>query len=177
MLTIGEAARQSGVPAKTIRFYEAQGLVPPAARTGAGYRLYTGNDVRRLQLMRRLRLLGLPLVEVKMFAARAFASDCAAYARQLLDLVAHQRSTINHRIAELEVLRAELNELERRVSNLHPVPDGLTVLTCCSCPLVDGEPGAQGYCTCVEPAPPVEDPASVPWVSRNRRGEPAAATE
>ena len=60
-LTIGEVSRCTGVPIKTIRFYEAEQVIPPPARTEAGYRLYTSADVRRLHLARQARLLGLVL--------------------------------------------------------------------------------------------------------------------
>ena len=46
-LTIGAVARRTGVPVPTIRFYEAEGVIPAPARTAAGYRLYGTTDIRR----------------------------------------------------------------------------------------------------------------------------------
>jgi DNA-binding transcriptional MerR regulator len=132
-----------------IRFYEAQGIIPPPKRTEAGYRLYSPNDVRRLRLARRARLLGLPLPEVRDLVDRAFSSECGAYAQEILQLVSAQRARIDQQIAELQALRGELDGLEqdaRLVSS--EVPPGLTVAECAHCLLMDGESGEGGYCTC-----------------------------
>ena len=59
VFTIGQLARRTGVPARTIRFWSDAGLVPPAARSGSGYRLYHADAVARLDLVRTLRELGL----------------------------------------------------------------------------------------------------------------------
>ena len=100
-LTIGKVAQQSGMSVPTIRFYEAEGIIPAPGRTEAGYRLYSPNDVRRLRLARRARLLGLSLPEVKELVDRAFSSECSAYAQEILGLVAMQRARIDQQIAEL----------------------------------------------------------------------------
>ena len=60
-LTIGQLAKVTGVPAKTIRHYEAVGALPHPQRSGAGYRLYTGADVRRLEIIRGARALDMSL--------------------------------------------------------------------------------------------------------------------
>lgn len=62
-LTIGRLATEAGVPADTIRYYESVGLLPPPARSEAGYRLYPRAELRRLRLIRRAKLLGLSLAE------------------------------------------------------------------------------------------------------------------
>src|SRR5918992_648045 len=111
-LTIGKVFRLTGVPARTTRFYEAERVIPPPSRSDAGYRLYSPNDVRRLRLARRARLLGLPLPEVKDLVDRAFSSECGAYAQEILQLVSVQRARIDQQIAELQALRSELDSLE-----------------------------------------------------------------
>jgi DNA-binding transcriptional MerR regulator len=58
---IGQLARLSGVPVKTIRFYSDEGLLPPSGRTEAGHRRYDEADLARLQLIRSLRELGVDL--------------------------------------------------------------------------------------------------------------------
>ena len=56
-LTIGQLARMTGLSVKTIRWYSDQGLVPPAGRSAAGYRLYDSEALVRLELVRTLRRL------------------------------------------------------------------------------------------------------------------------
>jgi DNA-binding transcriptional MerR regulator len=150
-LTISKVAHQSGMSIPNIRFYEAQGIVPTPGRTEGGYRLYSPNDVRRLRLARRARQLGLSLAEVKSLVERAFASDCGAYAQEILDLVATQRARIDQQIAELLALRGELDSLERNARVIAAdVPAGLTVDQCGRCLLVDGEGGEGGLCQCTQ---------------------------
>jgi DNA-binding transcriptional MerR regulator len=137
-LTIGAVARQTGVPVPTIRFYEATGVIPTPARSAAGYRLYGVTDVRRLRLVRRARLLGLGLPEVKALVAQAFAAECTAYVTQLLDHLARQRGDIRRQMAELEALATELDALEAHVRHAQTalVP-GQRVAECRFCPLID----------------------------------------
>lgn len=154
-LTISKVAHQSGMSVPNIRFYEAQGIIPAPKRTEAGYRLYSPNDVRRLRLARRARLLGLSLREVKDLVDRAFSSECAAYAQEILHLVATQRARIDQQIAELQALRSELDTLEQDARLItSDVPTGLTVAECVHCLLVDGESGERGFCAC-NPTPQV----------------------
>jgi DNA-binding transcriptional MerR regulator len=65
LLTIGELARSAGLTAKTVRFWSDQGLLPPAGRTPAGYRLYDPGALARLGLIRTLRDLGVGLADVR----------------------------------------------------------------------------------------------------------------
>ncbi len=61
LVTIGELARLAGLTVKTVRFWSDEGLVPPADRTRAGYRLYGPEALVRLGLVRPLRDLGVDL--------------------------------------------------------------------------------------------------------------------
>jgi DNA-binding transcriptional MerR regulator len=64
-LTIGELSRRTGVPVKTLRFWSDEGLLPPATRTSAGYRLYAEDVTIRVDLVRTLREAGLGLEAIK----------------------------------------------------------------------------------------------------------------
>ena len=63
-MNIGRAAKASGVSAKMIRHYEEVGLIPPAARTEAGYRQYGDADVHTLRFVRHARDLGFSIREI-----------------------------------------------------------------------------------------------------------------
>lgn len=65
LMDIGQAAKESGVSLKMIRHYEAIGLMPKAARTSAGYRLYSANDIHMLRFIKRARYLGLPMSDIR----------------------------------------------------------------------------------------------------------------
>lgn len=65
LYTIGEAARRTGVPARTIRFWCDSGVLPPAGRSADGYRRFDAAALARLDLVRTLRDLGLGLAEVR----------------------------------------------------------------------------------------------------------------
>ncbi|WP_326765422.1 MerR family transcriptional regulator [Streptomyces sp. NBC_01591] len=70
LLPIGDLARQTGLTVKTVRFYSDRGIVSPAARSPAGYRLYDPDAVARLRLVRTLRELGLDLSTTRKVADR-----------------------------------------------------------------------------------------------------------
>lgn len=98
-LTIGQAARAAGVSRKAMRVYEAKGLLPPAARSDAGYRLYTDADVELLIFIRRARQLGLHLDDIRQVLAVHSGGDTpCGTVRELVD----------ERIIEIDILVAEL---------------------------------------------------------------------
>lgn len=64
LLNIGEAAAASGISAKSIRHYEESGLIPPAHRTFANYRLYSQADVHTLRFIKSARALGFSIPDI-----------------------------------------------------------------------------------------------------------------
>lgn len=64
-MNIGAAAKASGVNAKLIRHYESIGIIPKAARSESGYRTYSETDVHVLTFVRRARMLGFSIKEIK----------------------------------------------------------------------------------------------------------------
>ena len=61
-LTSGQLGKLTGVPPKTIRYYEEAGILPLPERSESRYRLYSETDVRRLELIRRARALDMTLL-------------------------------------------------------------------------------------------------------------------
>ncbi|GHH91781.1 MerR family transcriptional regulator [Streptomyces capillispiralis] len=87
LYSIGELARRTGSTVKTIRFYSDSGLLPPADRSPAGYRLYDHDAVTRLDLVRTLRDLGLDLVAIRKVMDRELAlPEVAAVHADALDV-------------------------------------------------------------------------------------------
>ena len=85
-LTIGQLSRRIGLSVKTIRWYSDQGLVPPAGRTAAGYRLYGVEALARLELVRTLRRLGIDLRTIERVLAREVdLAEVAATHAEALD--------------------------------------------------------------------------------------------
>ncbi|WP_343602946.1 MerR family transcriptional regulator [Mycobacterium sp.] len=113
-LTIGQAARAAGVSRKAMRVYEAKGLLPPAERTGAGYRLYTDADVDLLIFIRRARRLGLRLDDIRhVLAVHQGGETPCGTVRDLMD----QRITeIDTLVDELLALRKTLIQTRTRAA-------------------------------------------------------------
>jgi len=64
-MNIGTVAERSGVPPKSIRYYESIGLIQPAKRRANGYRSYSPLDMRTLAFIKRARSLGFSVEEVR----------------------------------------------------------------------------------------------------------------
>jgi Cu(I)-responsive transcriptional regulator len=106
---IGEAAKASGVTAKMVRHYESIGLLPPARRTEAGYRLYGSDDVRMLQFIHRGRALGFSLDRI---------ADLLALWRDKHRASADVRRLALEHIGELDRKIAELEAMKRTLASL-----------------------------------------------------------
>lgn len=115
-LTIGQLAEETGVSAKTIRYYESIGLLPRPPRGANRYRRYGTADVNRLHLLRRIRLLGVPLSLAKPLLAGTSDARCADVQRDLLALVETRLRAIDREIAELEQLRSDMHGYQRRLA-------------------------------------------------------------
>lgn len=86
LLTIGQLARRSGVPVRTIRFWSDAGVLPETDRSRGGYRRYDARAVARLDLVRTLRELGMGLDDVRtVLARRRSVADVAAAHVHALD--------------------------------------------------------------------------------------------
>lgn len=109
---IGEISRRTGASIRTIRFYEAEGLLPPTSRRPSGYRLYTEQDVEKLRFIQQAKRLGLALKEIRkiMRCSQDGLEPCCALVRQLFT---YKIGELEHKIAEFVAIR---NRLKVRLS-------------------------------------------------------------
>ncbi len=92
-MRIGELARQSGVPATALRYYEQLGLLPEPGRTESGYRVYGEEAVDRLAFIRAAQAVGLTLAEVRQVLGVRDAGE--APCRVVTDLIDHRHADVN----------------------------------------------------------------------------------
>ena len=109
-LKIGEVAQKSGVPVKTIRYYEEIGLLAPTVeRSETGYRLFATQVLNRLAFIKRAQSLGLSLREIKEILTLHDRGQLpCGEVKQLLN---EKLSAITQQIEALEILRSELQGL------------------------------------------------------------------
>ena len=111
-MNIGQAARSSGVPAKTIRYYEGIGLIAPARRSESGYRVYGGTDIETLRFVQRARALGFSIAEVT--SLLALWRDRERESGQVKQLARDHVKRIDAKIEQLRSMRATLAHLIER---------------------------------------------------------------
>lgn len=134
-VTIGEAARQSAVSAKMLRYYESLGLLGAVARTESGYRLYSAADIHTLRFIRRCRALGFSMIEIS----------------ELVGLWQDKRRASGN---VKKVAQKHVDELSERIAAMQAMQRTLsTLLNCChgddrpDCPILDDLAGAHGKTT------------------------------
>ena len=109
---IGEASALAGVSAKMIRHYESIGLIPEAARTFAGYRLYSDADVHRLQFIKRARTLGFSIKQIE--ALLSLWDDRSRASADVKRLAKVHAAELAQRIEEMQAMQRTLETLARR---------------------------------------------------------------
>ncbi|MBV9589052.1 MAG: Cu(I)-responsive transcriptional regulator [Hyphomicrobiales bacterium] len=111
-MNIGEAAADSGVPAKTIRFYEEAGIIKPAQRGQNGYRVYGEADIQTLRFIHRSRALGFTLKDVaellELYRNRKRAS------REVKKLALEHVAALDRKIAEMTKVRNTIAALAEK---------------------------------------------------------------
>jgi len=111
-MNIGAVAERSGVPPKTIRYYESIGLIGPAHRRPNGYRSYSAVDMRTLNFVKRARSLGFAVDEVRdlLDLWRNKTRTSAA----VKALATHHLEALDRKIEELGAVRGALADLVKR---------------------------------------------------------------
>jgi DNA-binding transcriptional MerR regulator len=124
-LQIGEVADRTGVTQRTLRFYEERGLLKPPSRMEGGFRLYSEDDIARVEQIKRLQsLLGLTLAEIKdMVEAEEIKDELrASYSPDLdvreridrlhkrIDVTKRQYGIIVTKLAAMTEMKADLEE-------------------------------------------------------------------
>lgn len=107
-MNIGDVATLSGLPAKTIRYYEEIGLVKPM-RSANGYRSFRKNDAHKLAFLGRARELGFSIEDCRCLLA--LYEDEHRASAEVKDIAEQHLNRIDGKIAELEAMRGTLLHL------------------------------------------------------------------
>lgn len=134
-LQVKQVAERVGLPSRTVRYYDRIGLVSPAVRSDAGYRMYGPDDEGRLRFVRQAKALGFSLREIRGLLAAAERNCCGEVVPELHRLLDEKIGETDARIAELRAFR------ERLVA----YRDGKGAACGCS--------GHGAFCGCLDDAP------------------------
>lgn len=124
-MNIGELASETGIAAKTIRYYESVGLLAAPPRSGGNYRIYGDRDLATLRFVRRARKLGFSVKEVGDLVA--LWQDRQRASADVRALATAHLGDIERKLKELEAMRATLDHLIKRCHG-NKRPD---------CPIID----------------------------------------
>jgi DNA-binding transcriptional MerR regulator len=133
LLQIGEAAERASLTQRTLRYYEEKGLLSPPSRMDGGFRLYTQDDMERIDRIKQLKeLLGFSLAEIKeMLEAEdvrlqikaewrrdADAEEKAEKARVAREVTIQQLALIDQKMEKMSTLRETLAERVRKYDEM-----------------------------------------------------------
>ena len=124
-LQIGEVAERTGVTQRTLRFYEERGLLKPPSRLDGGFRLYSEDDVRRVEQIKRLQsLLGISLADIKdmveadevklqikaTYRPDADVSERRAKMGRVIEVTEGQAALIEQKLTALQDMKSHLEQ-------------------------------------------------------------------
>jgi DNA-binding transcriptional MerR regulator len=125
-LKIGQLARSTGLTTKAIRYYESRGLLPEPRRTGSGYRLYSDEDIRRLEFVKQAKRLGLSLDDIRDILTLHDRNQPPCI--HVLALLDQKLAYLDSLIQSLREFRAELGRLRQdSAEQLSKLPAGAAV--------------------------------------------------
>jgi MerR family transcriptional regulator, copper efflux regulator len=125
LMDIGRASKASGVSVKMIRHYEAIGLLPKVARTFANYRVYSANDVHLLRFIRRARVLGFSMEDIRELLS--LWQNRSRSSASVKKIAGRHVDELKRKIGELEAMVGTLEHLAKHCHGDHR-PD---------CPILD----------------------------------------
>jgi len=114
LLTIGRLARRAGLGTETLRHYERLGLIRPARRSAANYRLYDLVTEQRLSFIRRAQALGFSLAEIRELLDLHHRNDASA--AEVKALTEQRIALVESKIVDLERMRDGLATLAKQCS-------------------------------------------------------------
>jgi MerR family Zn(II)-responsive transcriptional regulator of zntA len=120
-LTIGQLARRVGMRTSALRYYEAEGLLMPDARSEAGYRLYRPSAERTLRFIQQAQHLGFSLTDIRTMLD-ALRQDSLSR-NQIAAIARHRFLDLERRLTELLVLHHEMESLLNEVERVAAPPD------------------------------------------------------
>ena len=125
---VGEIAKRFDLNPRTIRYYETIGVLPKAARTESGYRLYSQEAVSRLEFILKAKALGLTLDEIRKILS--LHDKGVVPCEHTRDFIRHKVNEIDERIAALVSLKKTLSRVLKTRFRKHS--------TASFCPLIEG---------------------------------------
>ena len=128
---IGSVAKESGVPIKTIRYYEELGLLKTSGRTEGGFRLFNSDVFVRLHFIKRAQSLGLSLLEIKEFLDVHDRGNLPCDRIQIK--LKNKLAAIEQQIEQLRILKLELEGL---LSGWETIPENPEQTIC---PIIEGK--------------------------------------
>lgn len=107
--TIGKLALATDVTSDAIRYYEKEGLLTPTSKTGAGYRLYNEDAVRRLRFIKQAQHCGFSLSEIRELLT--LKNSDAACCKDVRSVAIDKKLQLAHKIKALQIMSQALTEL------------------------------------------------------------------
>ena len=115
---IGAVCEATGLSARTIRYYEEQGLLPGVRRRAGARRVYGSDELERLAFIGRLKTMGLSLAEIReLNAVYSIGGSTRAMLVHLEDVLERRQGDLDSRIAELTMLRDQIEKYRAHVAS------------------------------------------------------------
>jgi DNA-binding transcriptional MerR regulator len=108
-MRIGTLAKAVGCHVETVRYYEKEGLIPPAKKAINGYGIYSDNHLKVLRLIRNAKTLGFSQIQIRELGQLALLQDRAC--NEVYQLTKNQLVTIDQKLKDLKMMRKTLKSL------------------------------------------------------------------